>query len=271
MFRVSSIPESAPDCGGEKILAFRFKASQVSRERIMQRIRITVGMLALLAGVAQADVYTDAIDDIDGNIVGADILNISQVEVTNDANYIYFSISVTGDLDAANWGKYAIGMDTGRNAGDNSNPWGRNVDWGRGITDFAGSWADDGGSGVGAELYAWNGGWGLTDATYAAGTDILGDDTDHASGIQRIAISLAALGLSNGDVLAFDVFSTGGNVGDAGIDMLSRSDASTDWWTNQSLSGELLSYTVQVVPLPSSAMAGLLGLGGVAVFKRLRR
>ncbi len=238
----------------------------------MQRVRITAAMIAMIAGVAQAEVYTDATNDIHSNIgSGADILNITQVKVTNDANFIYFAISVTGDLDAVNWGKYVIGMDTGRNAGENSNPWGRNADWGRGITDFVGSWADAGGSGVGAELFAWNGGWSLTDSTNGAGTEIMGDDADHAAGIQRIAISLAALGLGNGDVLEFDVFSTGGNGGDAGVDHLSRSDASTDWWTNQSLSGEFLSYTVQVVPLPSSAMAGLLGLGGLAAFKRLRR
>ena len=237
----------------------------------MQRRLVTAGMLALIAGGAQADVYTDEVGDIHSNITGADILDIASVEVTNDANFIYFAISVTGDLDAVNWGKYLIGMDTGRNVGENSNPWGRNVDFGRGITDFVGSWANDGGSGAGAELYAWNSGWGLTDSTYGAGTEIMGDDADHSSGIQRIAVSLAALGLGNGDVLEFDIISTGGGGADSGIDHLSRLDSATDWWTNQSLSGQFLSYTIQVVPLPSSAMAGLLGLGGLAAFQRLRR
>ncbi len=229
------------------------------------------GMLALIAGNAQADVYADQVGDVHGNITGADILDITSVEVTNDAHFIYFAISVAGDLDAANWGKYLIGMDTGRNAGDNSNPWGRNINWGRGITDFVGSWADDAGSGVGAGVHAWNGSsWGMTDATWASGTEVFGDDVDHAAGIQRIAVSLAALGLGDGDVIEFDIVSTGGNTGDAGIDHLSRLSSSTDWWTNQSLSGQFLSYTIQVVPLPSSALAGILGLGGLAAFKRLR-
>ncbi len=242
----------------------------------MQRALMTAGVIALTAGMAQADVYADATDDLHATFAGFDHLNIVSVEVTNDANFVYFAIETAGDLDANNWGKYLIGMDTGRNAGENSNPWGRNVDFGRGITDFVGSWADDGGSGVGAELYAWNNGWSLTDATYGVGTgitgtEIMGDDADHAAGIQRIAVSLAALGLGDGDVLEFDVFSTGGNAGDAGVDHLSRLDASTDWWTNQSLSGEFLSYTIQVVPLPSSVLAGLFGLGGLGVARRLRR
>ncbi len=240
----------------------------------MHKAFLTVGVLAMLAGVAQADIYTDATDDLHATFAGLDNLNISSVEVTNDADFVYFSMTMVGDLDASNWGKYIIGMDTGRNAGDNSTDpgsWNRNVDWGRGITDFVGSWADDGGSGAGGELRSWDGSaWGLTDATYAAGTDISADDSGHSAGIQMIAISLSSLGLSAGDVLEFDVFSTGGGA-DPGVDHLSRGDFSTDDWGNTSLSGQFLSYTITVVPLPGSAAIALLGLAGLASVKRLRR
>ena len=232
----------------------------------MRKVVIAAGVLALIAGSAQADVYADATNDLHSSFSGFDHLNITSVEVTNDANFIYFAIATAGDLDATNWGKYLIGMDTGRNAGDNSNPWGRNVNWDRGITDFVGSWADDGGSGAGAELHAWDGAsWGM-----AAGTEISGDDSQHAAGIQMIAVSLAALGLGNGDVVDFDVLTTGGGA-DPGIDHLSRSDYSTDSWGTQSLSGQFASYTVQIVPMPTSAMFALFGLGGLAAIKRIRR
>ena len=237
----------------------------------MRKALLTAATLAMIVGGAQADVYTDATDDIHTSFGGVDNLNIASVEVTNDADFIYFAISMVGDLDASNWGKYIIGMDTGANAGDNGNPWGRNVDWGRGITNFVGSWADDGGSGVGGELHSWDGaGWGLSDATYAAGTDITGDDSGHASGVHMLAISLSSLGLSNGSVLEFDVFSTGGGA-DPGVDHLSRGDYATDDWSNTSHAAEFLTYTVQIVPIPSSAAFALLGLGGSATIKRIRR
>ena len=240
---------------------------------------MAAAVLAMIAGAAHADVYADntGSSDTGGDIhsffydQGFNHLDIVQVEVTNDASFIYFDITLNADIDATNWGKYIIGMDTGRNAGDNSTDpgsWNRNVDWGRGITDFVGSWADDGGSGAGGELRSWDGAaWGLTDATYAAGTDITASDLGHAGGVQRIAVSLASLGLSVGDVLQFDVFSTGGG-NDPGVDHLSRSDYATDDWGVQSVAGNFLSYTIAPIPAPGSL--ALLGLGGIVAGRRRR-
>jgi len=224
--------------------------------------------IASLAGAASADVYTDTAGDINpATFGGFPHLDILQVEVTNDASFLYFDITVAGDLDATNWGKYLVGMDTGREPGSSTGAWGRNVDWGSGVTDYIGTWADDGGSGVGGELHALNGGaWSLTDATYAAGVDIFGDDSGHAAGVQRIAVSLAALGLSIGDSFDFDVVATAGGGGDPGVDHLSLAGEATPDWGTGSTSGTYLSYTV--VPAPS-AMA-LLGLGGLVAGRRRR-
>lgn len=233
--------------------------------------------LAMIAGSAHADIYADNTGNhLDGGDLhdfyqsqGFDHLDIAQVEVTNDATWLYFDITIVGDIDATPWGKYIIGMDTGRNAGDNSTDpgsWNRNVDWGRGITDFVGSWVDDGGSASGGELRSWDGAaWNLTDATYAAGTDIFGDDSNHASGVHRMAVSLAALGLSVGDTVEFDVFSSGGGA-DPGVDHLSRSDFSSDDWANGSVAGDFLSYTI--VPAPGSV--ALLGMSGLVMTRRRR-
>jgi len=224
--------------------------------------------IASLAGAASADVYADTAGDINpATFGGFPHLDILQVEVTNDASFLYFDITVAGDLDATNWGKYLVGMDTGRETGDTAGGWTRNISWGAGITDFVGTWADDGGSGVGGELHALNGGaWGLTDATYAAGIDIVGDDSGHAAGTQRIAVSLAALGLSIGDSFGFDVATTGGGDGDPGVDHLSLAGEATPDWGTGSTSGQFLSYTV--VPTPSSL--ALLGLGGLVAGRRRR-
>lgn len=241
----------------------------------MHKALSAIAALAMIAGAAQADIYTDnsGSSDAGGDIhpfffdQGFEHLDITQVEVTNDASFVYFDISVVGDLDSTSWGKYLIGMDTGRVAGSNADAWGRNISWGGdGLTDFVGSWADDGGSGAGGELHAWDGSaWSMTDATYLAGTEIAGDDTNHAAGTQRIAVSLAALGLSVGDSFLFDVASTGGGF-DPGVDHLSQSGFATDDWGVQSATGQYLSYTI--VPAPGSA--ALLGLGGLVGLRRRR-
>lgn len=234
--------------------------------------------LASLTGLAAGQVVYS--DNTGNHLDGGDLhdffasqsfnhLDIVSVTVSNDANFVYFDIQLNADIDATNWGKYIVGIDTGANAGDNSTDpgsWNRNVDWGRGITHFMGTWADDGGSGAGAELRSFDGtNWGLMDATYIGGGLVTADDSDHASGVQRVAFNFAALGLSIGQSFEFDVFSSGGG-SDPGVDHLSRADFATDQWGTTSVAGSFLSYTL--VPAPG-AMA-LLGMGGLLAARRRR-
>ena len=241
----------------------------------MKKTLMAAAVLAMIAGAAQADVYGDNTGwHVSGGDMhdfffqqGFDHLDISQVEVTNDASFVYVDISVVGDLDASSWGKYVVGINTGVNAGSTTSAWGRNINWASGLTHFAGTWADDGGSGVGGEFHSYDGSaWSMIDATYAAGTDIVGDDSNHATGTHRIALSLAGLGLTVGDSFTFDVASTGGGGGDPGVDHLSLSDFATDDWANGSTSGDFLSYTI--VPTPGSM--AILSLGGLVGLRRRR-
>jgi hypothetical protein len=236
-----------------------------------------LAVMVLAAGAASADVYSD---NSGNHLAGGDLhdffasqsfnhLDILSVTVTNDATNLYFDIAVNADIDATSWGKYIVGMDTGRNAGDNSTDpgsWNRNVNWNRGITDFLGTWADDFGTGMGGELRQYDGSaWGLTDATYLGGGLVGGSDADHAAGIQRVWVSLAALGLGVGDWIEFDVFSSGGG-SDPGVDHLSRFDFATDSWGTTSQAGDFLKY--RIVPSPSSL--AMLGMGGLVAMRRRR-
>ncbi len=245
------------------------------------RKETTWGAAALLA-MAGSAFAVDYADNTGSHLAGGDVhdffysqgfthLDIVNVAVSNDATNLYFDITVDADIDATVWGKYVVGIDTGANAGDNSTDpgsWNRNVDWGRGITDFLGTWADDGGgSGMGGELRQWDGAaWGLTDATYLGGGLIGGSDAGHAAGVQSVWVSMAALGVGIGDSIEFDVFSSGGNGGDPGVDHLSRSDFATDDWGVQSVAGDFLKY--RIVPAPSSL--ALMGLGGLVAARRRR-
>ncbi|MFG0307115.1 MAG: PEP-CTERM sorting domain-containing protein [Phycisphaerales bacterium JB040] len=232
----------------------------------MKKTILSACALAASAGLASADVYADSTGEVFD--AGFTHLDISSVTLSNDADWLYITAQMQGDLDATTWGKYAIGIDTGKFVGSNSNGWGRNIDWGRNITHWSATWTDDGGSGAGGELYTWDGGaWVLDGATYQpAPTIIQGDASLHFVGIQKWQISLAELGVSVGDTIEFDVITTAGGGTDPGVDHLSRADQSTPFWDTQSVAGDFLSYTI--VPAPGSV--ALLGLGGLVAARRRR-
>jgi len=223
-------------------------------------------VVAASAGLAAADVYTDAGGDLFDNSFAH--LDITSVELTNDADWLYITVNTAGDLDAVNWGKYGVGIDNGSGGGDNSNAWGRNIDWGRNITHWTASWADDGGTGVGGEVYEYNAGWNLLGATWNGDSNIAGDDSMHASGTQKWQILLADLGVGAGDTIMFDVITTGGGGGDPGVDHLSRSDLATSDWSVQSVAGAFNAYTI--VPVPAPGAIALMGLGGLVAARRRR-
>jgi len=227
---------------------------------------ILCAAIAAGSGVAAADVYGDATGEIFD--LGFTHLDISSVEVTNDNDWVYISVQTTGDLDATNWGKYAIGLDNGQgDPGVNGNGWGRNIDWGRSITHWSATWADDGGTGAGGEIYNYDGAnWVLVDATYAAGTEIAASDAMHAAGVQMWQLSLSSLNVGIGDTIEFDIVSTGGSGSDPGVDHLSRADMATPFWDTQSVAGDFLSYTL--VPAPGAL--ALLGMGGMVASRRRR-
>ena len=226
---------------------------------------IVCAVLAAAAGLASADVYSDSTGEIFD--LGFTHLDISSVSITNDADFLYISVQTTGDLDAVNWGKYAVGINNGKDASSAGNAWGRNIDWnGQTITHWSATWADDGGSGAGGEVYNFDGAnWVLQGATYNGDPNIMGDDSQHASGVQMWALSLATLNLVVGDTFTFDIISTGGGA-DPGVDHLSRADQATPFWDTTSVAGEFFSYTV----VPAPGVLALAGMGGLVAARRRR-
>lgn len=221
--------------------------------------------IAAAAGLTAADVYNDATGEVFD--AGFTHLDISSVSITNDADFLYISVQTTGDLDNPNWGKYAVGINNGKDASDAGNGWGRNIDWnGQTITHWSATWADDGGSGAGGEVYNFDGAnWVLQGATYNGDANISGDDSQHAAGVQTWALSLATLNLVIGDTFTFDIITTGGG-NDPGVDHLSRADQATPFWDTTSVAGDFLSYTV----IPAPGAIALVGMGGLLAARRRR-
>ena len=121
------------------------------------------------------------------------------------------------------------------------------------IDAFAGIWVDgDGGSQTFTASN--NGNWNGSD---------LGSQITISGNKVSTKFSLDDLGLGVGDVIKFDVGTTGENNGDPATDLISiGSTAAT--WGGVATAGELRSYTL--VPAPGSL--ALLGLAGFATRRR---
>jgi hypothetical protein len=234
---------------------------------------------ALLAAAAPCfgATYNDATGDLHNgvptgdNFSGFTHLDIVSVEVTNDASDITFTIMLNGNIATAggvDWGKYMVGIDSvGSDPGDStvpgSNPWGpRPITMPTGMDYWLGSWADSGG---GHQVWNYNdttpGSWSLP-----AGNEPV-DLSQASSGKISFTVGLSELGLSVGDVIGFDVYSSGGGGGDGAIDALSSATPSVLTWGQEFVSLPTSIYTV----VPEPATLALIGLSGLAIGIGCRR
>jgi hypothetical protein len=215
-----------------------------------------VAVAMMLVGQSGADLYNDAIGD---EAFPNPHMDIVSVEVMNDASDIMFTINLTGDPIATDWGKYLVAIDSVIGGDTVGNGWGRPISMPSGMDYWIGSWVD---WGDGAEVYSWSSSntWDLVDAAYGA------DSTDMLLPVKTtnsvtLTTSLASMGLGVGDTLVFDVFTTGGGGTDGAIDALSDPNPTVAGWSDQYDSGSTLSYTV----IPEPATVGLVGLFGLGM------
>lgn len=235
-------------------------------------------IVALMCSVAGADVYTDTNGDVEVEASGWPHVDITSVTVTNDGTNLNFNVTMAGDISTAtgtDWGKYMIGIDSPNQAGGDTtgNGWGRPINFDgtstSGMDFWAGTWVDSGGGG---QLFDFS-----TGAWVEIGSNIITPDLSNANlGTTSFSLSLSDLGLSVGDTIIFDVYSSGGGGGDGAWDALSDPNASVpldgfgDAYTSYGAGQNLLTYTITgAVPEPGSL--ALLTLFGTAMLARRRR
>ncbi|MEY3025168.1 MAG: hypothetical protein RLZZ238_65 [Planctomycetota bacterium] len=208
----------------------------------MKRSLIASALVASLASVATADNFTDSTFDLFDN--GLDNLDITDVSMSDDGSNLYIDVTTRG---FQTWTKYMLYFNT-TGTGTTSNAWGRPVNLTSNIDHYIGSWVDA--SPDNAQFWSWTGAWNQT-----------GTLTNSVSGnTVSFVVSFAALGISAGQTIYFDVATSGGG-NDPGVDHLSRSDLATGGWGEASTSGDFLAYTT--VPTPGAiALLGLAGLAG---------
>lgn len=205
-----------------------------------------------------SDVFTGA---------GGGILDIIGMEVSNDATSLSFKFTLNGDVTATDWGKYMVAIDKGPGGDSASNGWARPISMPAGMDGWLGSWVD---GGNGLENRQWDGAaWQLAGATYNGTPGLLISKTTNTV---TLSVLLADLGLSVGDTIFFDAFTSGGGGGDGAVDSLANPNPTIADWGNPyefgpGTNNPFLTYVI--VPGPGSA--ALIGLSGALAFGRRRR
>ena len=217
--------------------------------------------------------YTDAIGETFTSADGT--IDFVGAEVSNTATDLVISLKVDGNVGTTDWGKFMIGIATTKTDGTTSgNGWGRPINLsapsGKGMNFWTGAWVDGGG---GSELWKYTysgtpptGSWSNIGSsnqqigTYATGKSLL-----------TYTYSLATLGVTVGDTIYFDAYSSGANTSDSAIDALANSAQSISAWGGSYTSSgpNLNSYTL--VPEPSTGMLMGLGVAGLLVLRRIRK
>ena len=231
---------------------------------------------ATMVGINSAfavQTYTDAIGETINSAGGT--IDFVGAEVSNTATDLVISLKVDGNVGTTgnDWGKFMIGIATTKTDGTTSgNGWNRPINLsapsGKGMDFWTGAWVDGAG---GSQLWKYtsgtpSGSWseiGTSNqqiGTYATGKSLL-----------TYTYSLATLGVTVGDTIYFDAYSSGGGGGDGAIDALANSAQSIAGWGGSytSSGSNLNSYTV--IPEPSTGVLMGLGVAGLLVVRRIRQ
>jgi hypothetical protein len=237
--------------------------------RGQQFISRVLGMAAVAvlcaAGTASATSYPDTTNDaFEGG--PNPHLEITSVDVTNDATNLTFTVNLAGDPTNPNWGKYLIGIDTVAGGITNSDGWGKPITMSSGMDYFVGSWMD---SGTGWELYHDNGagGWNRDHASYDA-ADPLAPIAATSSSVSY-TLPLSYLNLGDGSTFKFDVWTSGGGGSDSANDASANPSQSITGWNEPYDSGTNLSTFTVVVPEPGSM--AIFGIAGLSALRRRAR
>lgn len=207
----------------------------------------------LLAGAAFSASYSDVTGD--GTILATwPHLDITSLQVTNDATNISFQIFLAGNPITTSWGEYQVAINPIPiwGATNGTVPNGRPITMSNGGMDYwIRSWNG------GAETYHWeNGGqfWFGDNFTWAPPSDIQ-VPTRTANSV-TLTTTLASLGLAAGDSFYFDVSSSGGTPTDSAVDALANPNptaAGGDWVSAYDSGTNVYKYTVTgTTPVPTN-------------------
>ena len=196
---------------------------------------VALGLASFLTLNSRAAVYNDASNDLFDN--GFSNLDITGVEVTNNGVNLFIAVTTRG---FQTWTKYLIWIDTPTKANapaNNNNGWTRPVTLASGESAdfFFGSWVNASNNNV--QVWEYGTSWNQDPAQLS--NSVSGNTV-------TFTIPLSRLGLAAGNLIKFDVATSGNGGGDGGIDHASRATSATTGW-GPSTAGAMLSYTIASV------------------------
>ncbi len=215
---------------------------------ITKKFNALLAALLIFAGPAFGATYSDATNDLLPATAGAQHLNISSLEITNDATTISFRFNLVGNPTGDNfWGEYQIGINSIPGSGATNFvvpvPNGRPITMSVGGMDYwIRSWDS------GAETYHWdNGGsyWYGDYRTWDPPSDI--QFPVKTTNSVTLTTTLTSLGLHVGDSFYFDAYTSGATATDSAVDALANPNptvASGDWVTPYDSATNVYQYTV---------------------------
>ncbi len=221
----------------------------------MKKLIVLIVAVFFMTAPTFGTIYTDATNDLD-SAVNNDNLNFTGAEVTNDLTNISFEISIVEDIQAVNWGKYMIGINSVAGGDTNGNAWARPISMSSGMDYWFGGWVDATPDNI--QLWKYDNDAWTNIAVYTS--------TINPNSVVY-SVPLSALGLSHGNSFTFDIYSSGGGGNDTAIDALSLSTPAVTNWSQPYDSGANVSTYQVLIPEPTSIFLILLGLG----FLRFRK
>ena len=234
-----------------------------------------VATVAAITSVLQVNanpgvIYSDSVNDIDPGIsTGNGTLDLVSMEVSHTATDIQFKLTVNGDIDVTDWGKFMIGIANNKGNGTSSSDgWAPPITMSAngGMTNWLGGWVDGGGGAENRSHEIFDR-WGLTGATYNSnfGNFALAGRTQSTI---TYGVSIASLGMSIGDTFRFDAYSSGGGNGDSAVDALANPNVAITSWGQAYDSGTSTSFSYTLTAIPAPGAIALVGLAGLVARRR---
>jgi len=187
---------------------------------------------------AQITTFNDATNDISASLgtTGDGTLDIVKMDVVDTETDVVFTMTVNGNVNNTGWGNFMVGIANQKTNGSTiGNGWGRPINLNAGITNgvtngmthWIGSWIG------GSQLWTYSpGGGGGTGGNWSGPSTFAAYAT--AAGSQSTltyTVSKASLGVTNGDTIIFDAYSSGGGGGDSAVDALANTNVSITGWS----------------------------------------
>ena len=201
--------------------------------RLVAAITLAFALTAGQVG-AQVTIFDDATNDIATGIsTGGGTLDIVKMEVVDTETDVIFTMTLNGNVATTDWGNFMVGIANQKTSGTaTGNAWNRPINLNAGVTNsvtngmthWIGSWVNGAG---GSQLWT----YGTTNWSGPAAPAGFAVSAGAQSTI-TYTVSKQSLGVTNGDIIVFDAYSSGGGGGDSAVDALSNPTNSISQWSN---------------------------------------